>query len=341
MIQYVTGNIFDSGAKWLVNTVNCEGYMGKGVAYQFKLRFPENNRDYVRACKSGELHIGSIHYYYENGVGIVNFPTKDKWRDKSKIEYVEVGLDRLVDMIAEMKPESIAIPPLGCGNGGLDWREVKTVIDKKLSAVNESCKIKVFEPSHNYGAIPKEAPKVNVSSLVLLKIKMHLDRFGALRLQKTCFFMNYFLGEEYFKFDKWHYGPYSDSIRVVAKNIKEYQQYYNIRNTFQTYDQIYNEICSKKTDDKLTKLEPAIKEAADFVNSVMLDKDLEGIATTLYIVQHNNENLDDDKIIHHFKQWSEDKAKRFTEKDIRGYIEYLDCSDIMKKNICGLYEIIK
>lgn len=340
MIQYVTGNLFDSGAKWLVNTVNCEGFMGKGVAYQFKLRFPENNRDYVRACKSGELHIGAIHYYYENGVGIVNFPTKDKWREKAKIEYVEVGLDRLVDMIAERKPESIAIPPLGCGNGGLDWSVVKTIIDKKLSVVNESCDIKVFEPFHTYRAKPKEAPKVNTSSLVLLKIKMCLDKFGALRLQKTCFLMNYFLGEEYFKFDKWHYGPYSDSIRIVSKNIKEYQQYYDISDTTQTYDQIYKKICSKKTDDKLAKLEPVVIKAACFVNSVKSDKELEGITTTLYIVQHNNENLDEDMIITHFKQWSEDKAKRFTDNDIKRYIELLDNSGMVMKNICGLYEIV-
>ena len=88
MIRYTTGNIFESNAKCLVNTVNCEGYMGKGIAYQFKMRFPENNRDYVRACKYGNLRIGTIHYYIENGILIVNFPTKDKWREKSQMYYI-------------------------------------------------------------------------------------------------------------------------------------------------------------------------------------------------------------------------------------------------------------
>ena len=86
MIIYVTGDLLQSEAQCLVNTVNCEGYMGKGIAYQFKLAFPENNIDYVKACKAGKLYIGTLHYYYEKGKIIINFPTKDKWRAKSKIE---------------------------------------------------------------------------------------------------------------------------------------------------------------------------------------------------------------------------------------------------------------
>ena len=131
MIEFVTGNIFDSGADCLINTVNCEGFMGKGIAYQFKMRFPKNNIDYVKACKSGKLRIGTIHYYKEDGIWIVNFPTKDKWREKSKIDYIEKGLDLLVKFITEYKPKVIAIPPLGCGNGGLDWNVVKSIIIDK------------------------------------------------------------------------------------------------------------------------------------------------------------------------------------------------------------------
>ncbi len=78
MLKYRTGNIFESNAKCLVNTVNCEGYMGKGIAYQFKMRFPENNKDYVKVCKNGTLHIGTIYYYMENDILIINLPTKDK-----------------------------------------------------------------------------------------------------------------------------------------------------------------------------------------------------------------------------------------------------------------------
>ena len=88
MLTYTTGDLLKSDAKALVNTVNCEGYMGKGIAYQFKLQFPENNISYINACKNGNLKIGTLHYYKEKEKLIINFPTKNKWREKSRMEYI-------------------------------------------------------------------------------------------------------------------------------------------------------------------------------------------------------------------------------------------------------------
>lgn len=130
MLTYTTGDLLKSGAEALVNTVNCEGYMGKGIAYQFKLQFPKNNEDYVRACKSGALAIGKLHYYKEKDKTIINFPTKNRWREKSHMEYIGKGLDQLVVLIQNLDLSSIAIPPLGSGNGGLIWAEVKLLIEK-------------------------------------------------------------------------------------------------------------------------------------------------------------------------------------------------------------------
>lgn len=340
MIEYVTGNIFESQAECLVNTVNCEGYMGKGIAYQFKLRYPENNRDYVRACKSGELHIGTIHYYMEDGKWIVNFPTKNKWREKSRMSFVDVGLDRLIEFIVDRRPASIAIPPLGCGNGGLDWNEVKQLIETKLDSVKEKCQIVVYEPSVTYRAIAKEAPQLNVSSLVLLQIRMGLEKFGAIRLQKAGFFVNYYLDEEYFKFDKWNYGPYSHSIDIVARGIREYQQFYGLNNSKDTYDQAYRVICSKKAEDKLDKILPAVAKATEYVNKIGTDKKLEGIATVLYLIE-NNDSMDDEKLVDLFKKWSDDKAKRFSKSYIIECINYLEDTNIIIKNLCGIYELAK
>ena len=340
MITYTTGNIFESKAECLVNTVNCEGYMGKGIAYQFKLRFPQNNNDYAKACRSGDLHIGTIHHFYEDGVLIVNLPTKDKWREKSKVEYVEVGLDRLVELIEKKNIKSIAIPPLGCGNGGLDWHVVKKIINQRLEEVADNCEIIVYEPSGSYQASPRSAPKVSVSALVLLKIRMQLDKFGALRLQKAGYFMNYFLGEAYFKYDKWNYGPYSHSVDIVARSIREYQQYYNIDNSRDTYDHIINVICSKKTDEKLNMLFPAIEKATEYVNSISSDKMLEGVATVLYIVQKNNGNCNEEKTVKLFQEWSDDKAKRFSRKYICECIEYLINTGIILRNRCGEFEVV-
>ena len=115
MIKYVKGNMFEYEADCLINTVNCEEFMGKGIAYQFKMRFPENNKSYVKACKSGELTVGKVHYYIEDGITIINFPTKDKWREKSKMEYIQNGMDSFLNILPELHVKRIAIPPLGCG----------------------------------------------------------------------------------------------------------------------------------------------------------------------------------------------------------------------------------
>ena len=101
MIRSEIGNILDSSAQCLVNTVNCEGFMGKGIAYQFKERFPENNKEYMKACKSGELTIGKILFFEEDGKIIANFPTKNKWREKSQYSYIDSGLTALEKGIAE------------------------------------------------------------------------------------------------------------------------------------------------------------------------------------------------------------------------------------------------
>ena len=338
MIIYTTGNIFESDVDCLVNTVNCEGYMGKGIAYQFKLNYPENNKDYVRACKSGELRIGTIHSFNEDGKIIVNFPTKNKWREKSQMHYVEDGLDLLVKFIKEKEVASIAIPPLGCGNGGLKWNEVKTVIERKLSNISNDCKIIVYEPSKAYIGVTKEAPKLGVSSLAILKIKMKLDHVGKTRLQKTAFFVNYFMNLEYFKFDKWKYGPYSHSVSVISRSIGEYQNYYSLKDAESTYNHIFNIICSKKTEEKLAKLLPAIDEATSYVSKIDSNKRLEGITMVLYLIE-KNENTDKDTIVKLFNQWSEDNAARFADDYIAECVRYLENTGIIYKNLCGIYEL--
>ena len=107
MIRYEVGDMFLSEADCLVNTVNCEGYMGKGIAYQFKLKYPDNNKDYVKACRNGQLKIGSLHWFREDGKMIINFPTKDKWREKSKISYIETGLNKMVEVLPQLSVQTI------------------------------------------------------------------------------------------------------------------------------------------------------------------------------------------------------------------------------------------
>jgi len=146
MIKFVTGSIFDSSAQALINTVNCEGVMGKGLALQFKKKFKNMYMDYVRVCSAGELRPGKLHTFVENRKFIINFPTKDTWRRKSKMQYIEDGLNALVQLLKEQNIKSVAIPPLGAGNGGLDWAEVKKVILDKLTDISAEVDIYIYEP---------------------------------------------------------------------------------------------------------------------------------------------------------------------------------------------------
>lgn len=150
MIQYVTGDILQSKADAMVNTVNTVGVMGKGIALQFKNAFPSNYKAYVEACKKGAVEIGKMFVTEDANLHtgnkiIVNFPTKTDWRKPSEYSFIESGLNDLVNVIEEFNIKSIAIPPLGAGNGGLDWNKVKTIIDRKLSKTD--IEVLVYEPT--------------------------------------------------------------------------------------------------------------------------------------------------------------------------------------------------
>jgi O-acetyl-ADP-ribose deacetylase (regulator of RNase III) len=132
MINYVTGNLFESPAQTLVNTVNTEGVMGKGIALQFKRYFPEMFQEYQALCKKGTVKIGVVHIYRTPHKLILNFPTKTTWRLPSKLEYIERGLRAFAECYQEAGIHSIAFPPLGCGNGELSYDDVRPVMERYL-----------------------------------------------------------------------------------------------------------------------------------------------------------------------------------------------------------------
>ena len=150
MIKLTQGNLLAAPVKALVNTVNTVGIMGRGIALQFKQAYPAMFREYERACKAGEVKLGSVQVFDLGGlVGgprwIINFPTKGHWRAESRIADIETGLKDLVATIRKLHIRSIAIPPLGCGNGGLDWNEVRPRIEAALAEVPE-VEVLVYEP---------------------------------------------------------------------------------------------------------------------------------------------------------------------------------------------------
>ncbi len=332
MFRYVTGDLLKSEAECIVNTVNCEGYMGKGIAYQFKLAYPENNDAYVKACKSGELVVGKIHYAYEHDKIIVNFPTKDKWRAKSKIQYVTTGLDSLLEFIVENKIASIAIPPLGSGNGGLIWNEVKPIIEEKLAPVAENVEIFIYEPSKNYTAKSFVEPKISLSALILMQIKLHLKTFGKIRLQKTAYIVNALSGQGYFNFKRARYGPYDYSIEIVSKNIKEFQKFHNVQ-TQEAYRIAYHKLTSDSVNKKLDLFIPYIERVSELIN-LLDEKGVECLGTMMFLIEEEG-TVDADGIINGFKLWSEEKAEKFSEVDILNSIRFAEENALIEKILSG------
>lgn len=133
MLEICSGNLLEANAEALVNPVNCVGVMGKGLALQFKKAFPENFEEYQRACQDGEVKPEQMFIvptgYLTHPHYIINFPTKRHWKKLSHIEDIEVGLQALIEAVRWLKIRSVAVPPLGCGNGGLAWSRVAPMIE--------------------------------------------------------------------------------------------------------------------------------------------------------------------------------------------------------------------
>ncbi len=158
MLNYTQGNLLLAQTEAIVNTVNTVGVMGKGIALMFRETFPRNMAAYAAACKAGEVNIGTMFVTETNELSgpkwVINFPTKKHWRQPSKLEWIKEGLQDLRKVLIEKSIHSISLPPLGCGNGGLEWAEVKPEIEKALGDLT-NIEIVIYEPVGTYQNQPK------------------------------------------------------------------------------------------------------------------------------------------------------------------------------------------
>ena len=233
MIEYKTGDIFAEEVEALVNTVNCVGVMGRGIALQFKRVFPENFAAYAAHCRHGEMRPGRVFVFETNELAspryIINFPTKRHWRGKSRIADIESGLQSLVEEIRARDVRSIAIPPLGSGLGGLDWSEVRARIQAALGKL-DGVKIVVFEPGGGPADArinrSREVPAMTAGRAALIGlmdryIRALLDPFVTLlELHKLMYFMQVAGEPLRLRFTKAHYGPYAEKLRHVLNDIE-------------------------------------------------------------------------------------------------------------------------
>jgi O-acetyl-ADP-ribose deacetylase (regulator of RNase III) len=233
MIEYTSGNILNDEAEALVNTVNCVGVMGRGVALQFKKAWPANFKAYVAACKREEVQPGRM-FVFETGQltlprYIINFPTKRHWRGKSRIEDIEVGLAALVDFIRSRSIGSVALPPLGSGLGGLEWPDVRARIESALADLSD-VRVHVYEPKgapasdrmhHN-----REVPRMTAGRAALVGLMRRylgglLDpSISLLEVHKLMYFMQEAGEPLRLKYVKASYGPYAENLRHVVNAIE-------------------------------------------------------------------------------------------------------------------------
>lgn len=225
MIRYTTGNLLEAETQALVNTVNTKGVAGKGIALQFKERFKMNHKAYVDACKSGWLEPGKLlittEHTMEGDKLVVNFPTKTEWFKNSTYSYIEKGLATLAKEIEERGIKSIAIPPLGCGNGGLDWAKVRPMIEKHLGQLQ--AEVLVYEPSDAVKEVlrkeQREPAKLTPARAMLLAALFDYERGGEranLMVANKVAYLLQLSGEALrLNFKPHHYGPYTPQILHV------------------------------------------------------------------------------------------------------------------------------
>jgi O-acetyl-ADP-ribose deacetylase (regulator of RNase III) len=231
MIHKATGNLLKADAEALVNTVNCVGFMGKGIALQFKQAWPENFEAYAKACKAGEVRPGRMFIWptgrLVNPKFIINFPTKRDWRGKARIEDIRNGLRALVSDVQRLRIGSIAVPPLGCGNGGLNWREVQPLIEAAFAGV-PNVKVSLYSPD---GApepktmlVKTKKPGMTPARALFIKV-MH--QYGALNYRRTLLEiqkLGYFLQEAgenlRLRYEAGLYGPYAANLNKVLERVE-------------------------------------------------------------------------------------------------------------------------
>ncbi len=233
MIELTRGDILKAGTEALVNTVNCVGIMGRGIALQFRKAFPENSKAYSRACQRKEVRPGRM-LVYETGLltgprFVINFPTKRHWKGKSRVEDIDAGLRALVQEVKNRGIRSVAVPPLGCGLGGLDWRVIRPKI---IHAFDElpSVRVLLFEPAGapkpERMAKERRAPRMTPGRAVLIELMVRyltavLDPFvSLLEIHKLMYFMQEAGERLNLRYEKGAYGPYATNLRHVLNAIE-------------------------------------------------------------------------------------------------------------------------
>lgn len=337
MITFSKGDLLQSGAEAVINTVNCVGVMGKGIALQFKQAFPRNYDAYRRACDAGEVRLGEM-FVFDTGSminprWIINFPTKGHWKAKSRLSDIETGLEDLKRVILENEIRSIAVPPLGCGNGGLDWAEVEPVIRRALGDLDQ-VDVRLFAP----GAAPKVdemrvgTTRPNMSrgrALVLTLLGLYGAagyRHSLLEVQKLTYFLQAAGEDLKLGFQKYQYGPYAENLNHVLQRIEgHFIRGYGDRS--QAAEIAVLEGGRQEAEAYLAGDEAArdrLDRVAELIAGFETPYGLELLSTVHWVLIHDAEaSGDPDRVVQAVHAWNPRKAAVMREPHIRTALDHL------------------
>jgi len=336
MIELRHGNLLEADVEALVNTVNTEGIMGKGVALQFKKAFPEMFEEYRKACKAGEVSIGKMHVYHRESLiwprYIINFPTKKQWQLSTRIEYIKKGLDALAEEIVKLKIRSLAIPPLGCGLGGLNWDDVYPLIEETFKQFTDVCFL-VYPPQDAPGADKMinrtKRPEMNTLRANVLHVLNQYNVLGytltLLEVHKLLYFLQEAGEPLRLRFQRDVYGPYADNLRHVlhlfeGHFIKGFADGENKpgTNIFLLTDAIEeaDRIISDNRDSQAESNE-RLKKVVDLIEGFESPYGMELLATVHWVSSNDDSVKDEESAIEAVHGWNERKRRMMKKEHIR------------------------
>ncbi len=334
MLKFIKGDMLKARAEALVNTVNTVGVMGKGIALQFKEAFPQNNKAYIEACKNEVLAPGKLLAVWDSNLLlgkklIINFPTKTHWRHPSKYEYIEKGLIALVGLLKEKDIKSVALPPLGCGNGGLDWSIVKPMMIDHLS--NLPIDISIFEPNAAIKEVlrkenAKKDAKLTPSRAQLIYALFAYESFGEnsslFAANKLAYFLQRMGQPMKLHFKPNNFGPFALGVGKVLYAMngvylngleqQEAKPFDPLNLNYEKWQEVKDYVDKNMNSDEKQRLDNLIKLITGFTSELSLE-----ILSTIAYILDENPNYTLENVLSAIKKWSDRKEKLFKDEYVK------------------------
>jgi len=338
-VIYKQGDLFLDQSEAIVNTVNCVGVMGKGVALEFKRRWPENFKQYKKLCGAKQLIPGKVFIFDRGSLldqcnprYLVNFPTKNHWREKSKLSYIDEGLDDFVKQLIKFDIKSVALPPLGCGNGGLPWDDVRALIEEKLSSVDGidfivyGSKSSASKPEYEI-----QTHKMTRERAILIKTIGEFEKFFGgyltrISLQKIVYFLQA-MGLSYqVEFTKNEHGPYSEELKSAFKSMEnqgfiEGFEKHEVQATSSAFAEA-EEFLSSEGGESDAKAQEFIDRLALLIEGYESPFGMELLSSVHYLVISENKSSTEE-VVKSIQSWNDHKNDRFNPRSIEAAYDRL------------------